>query len=266
MNSSNSSSEGGNTKPPRVKQISPAINWCFTFNNYTEDDVSSIVPILDKSSSKLIIAKEVGKKGTEHLQGYVKFKTKVRPKSLLDMNGIHWEKCKGNSAQNFEYCSKDGKIIISKGFPKPIKIINPDYLWEQEILEIIKEEPDDRTIYWYWSEEGNVGKTAFCKYLTVKHDAIALSGKGADVRNGIVEYVKKNEETPGLVLFPIPRSYDTDYLSYESIENIKDMYFYSGKYEGGMVCGNAPHLFIFANCEPNFCKLSEDRWVVRKID
>lgn len=92
-----------------------------------------------------------------------------------------------------------------------------------------------------------------------------MSGKSADVKNGIVEYIKKNDTTPELVLMNIPKSFNTEYLSYEALENIKDMYFYSGKYEGGMVCGNCPHLFVFSNETPDYSKLSKDRWVVREI-
>lgn len=272
MSSSNSSnsSNGGVILFPPVKassyQVSPGLRWCFTLNNYTEEEYSSIVLKCNELCEKWIIGKEIGESGTPHLQGFLRFKTKKRPLGVFNFTkSIHWETARGNDKENIDYCSKDG-IFEGYGIPKPIKIINPDYFWEKEILEIIKTEPDDRTIYWYWSEAGNVGKTAFCKYLTVKHGAIALSGKGADVRNGIVEYTKTKGETPGLVLFPIPRSYNSDYLSYESIENIKDMYFYSGKYEGGMICGNSPHLFIFANCLPNYEKLSNDRWVVREIE
>lgn len=267
-NSSNSSKGEGNTNSSPltpVKQVSPALRWCFTLNNYTEEEYSSIVLQFKPYVLKYIIGKEVGEQGTPHLQGFIRFKTKRRPKAITDNKRIHWEKCKGTDSDNYDYCSKDGDFIHF-GWPKPIKLITPDYAWEQDVLEIIKNEPDDRTIYWFWSKEGNVGKTAFCKYLTVKHDAIALSGKGADVRNGIVEYKKAKGDTPRLVVFPIPRSYNSDYLSYESIENIKDMYFYSGKYEGGMICGNSPHLFIFANATPNFEKLSADRWVVREIE
>ena len=207
-NSSNSSKGGGNTSPlPKTpkKQISPALRWCFTLNNYTEDDVSSIVPLLQTESEKWIIGFEVGDSGTKHIQGFLRFKTKKRPLTVFSsFVGIHWEKCKGSDQQNYDYCSKDG-IFQSNGFPKPIKVINPDRVWEKQILNIINTEPDDRTIYWFWSREGNVGKTAFCKYLTVKHNALPLHGKGADVRNGICDWLKNKGETPKLVVFPIPR-------------------------------------------------------------
>lgn len=44
------------------------------------------------------------------------------------------------------------------------------------------------------------------------------------------------------------------------------MCFYSGKYEGGMVVGNNPHLLVFANIEPDTKKMSDDRFIVQNID
>ncbi len=279
-NSSNSSNENwgeGNTSPPPPKQISPAKRWCFTYHFDEEDDISSIVPhnassydiiqTLDKTCDVCIVGKEFGEEGeTPHLQGYCEFKKKLRPLSLELDRKIHWEKSKGNKAQNVGYCRKEELVVFEKGIPKPVKIISPDmfYIWEKEIIDEILNEPDDRTIFWYWGV-GNLGKTTFCKYLTIKHGAIALGGKGADMRNGVIEYNKTNGYPPELVLINIPRSFDCDYVSYEGIENIKDMYFYSGKYEGGMICGNSPHVFVFANEPPKINKLSTDRWIIREI-
>ena len=72
--------------------------------------------------------------------------------------------------------SKDyvnGKLIV------PIKTIDDSdlYDWEKEIIEIIKNEPDDRTIYWFWEPTGCTGKTTFAKYLYIKHGAIQLKKK-----------------------------------------------------------------------------------------
>lgn len=145
-----------------------------------------------KASMRYVIGKEVGAEGTPHLQGYVTAGTKFRWSSLDLPKTIHWEKCKGSEQDNIKYCIKDGEFTMhGLKAPRQLKLITPSYSWEQEILEIIAKEPDDRTIYWYWSRDGNVGKTCFCKYLTVKHGAMPLAGKGADVRNGIVEYTKK---------------------------------------------------------------------------
>ena len=99
-NSSNSSTinlTNGNTK----RQISPAKHWCFTHNNYTQQDIeklcSSIVPV------KYVFQEETGTEGTKHLQGYVEFKKKIRPKSLGWSDQIHWEKCR-NIKASIAYC------------------------------------------------------------------------------------------------------------------------------------------------------------------
>lgn len=263
----NSSGGSGNTSTEPLlakKQISPSKRWCFTFNNYTQKDIDLIVPILDSECKMGLFGKEVGKAcGTPHLQGYCEFIQKVRPKNMFSTK-IHWKKCRGTRADNVIYCSKDGELVWSKGLPLPVQVISPDFEWEQEILSIIKTKPDDRTIHWFYGE-GNIGKTSFCKYLVVKCGAIVLSGKGNDIRNGIIQYKDSNGDTPNLIVLNIPRSVNTEYVSYEGIENIKDMLFYSGKYEGGMICGNNPHLFCFANTRPEEHKLSLDRWDIREI-
>lgn len=251
----------------KIVRVAPSKRWCFTWNNYPENWLAPLAPVLD--GSEWIGVPEVGESGTRHIQGYVEFPVKVRPIGYRGApRDIHWEKCKGTRIHNVAYCTKDG-VEGKQGtlkVPRQIKLIDPSYPWEQDILKIISDEPDDRTIHWYWSESGKVGKTSFSKYLTVKHGAIPVSGKGADVRNAICTYLKDKGETPDLVVFPIPRSYNMEYMNYEALENIKDMYFYSGKYEGGVVCGPCPHVFVFANEEPDYGKISEDRWKVIKID
>lgn len=275
---------GGNTKPPLKKRICAAIKWCFTWNHYPVDWVALMAPALVGAMWRGM--KEIGdEKSTPHIQGYVLFPAKVRPAGFRGIpKVIHWEKMKGTIDENEEYCTKNlqkGKTVHSHlqnyqqvdlklyGNIKPkrkMKFPPMDLWWEKDILKTIEEEPDDRTIWWYWSENGNLGKTTFCKYLTFHHDAIPLSGKGADVRNGVCTYLKDKGKVPELCVFPIPRSFDSSYLSYEAIENIKDMYFYSGKYEGGVVCGPCPHLFVFANFEPDQERMSSDRWKIINID
>lgn len=267
--------EGNTNSSPSTlkKQVSPAIRWCFTYNNYTEQDISSIVPIIQERCRLAIFGKEIGESGTPHLQGYIEFNVKARPMSVFKggtLVKIHWEKAIGDKYANINYCSKEDKKAFcwKCKIKKPLEIIAEEGLfpWQRNIVNMINEEPDNRKVYWYWSHKGNIGKTCFCKFLTVNYGAMCLHGKGSDVRNGVVQYLNDQGDTPDLVVYPIPRCHDSDYVSYEAIENIKDMYFYSGKYEGGMVCGNSPHLIIFANQPPKEEKLSEDRWEVVCID
>lgn len=266
-NSSNSSGEIGNTK-----QISPSIHWCFTLNNYTINDISNIISIDSSIVPQYVFQEEVGESGTPHLQGYLRFKTKKRPKSVFssdNLRGIHWEKCR-NIQKSIDYCmksdSRKGKQYF-RGITRPYKlIIDNFYKWEEEIISILNNDPDDRSIHWFWESIGCKGKTTFAKWIFLNYEnVIVLSGKGADMKNGIVEYQKKNSKLPKIVLINVPRS-NIDFLSYTGLEEIKDMFFFSGKYEGGMICGENPHVIVFANEEPCSSKMSEDRFRIYNID
>lgn len=267
----------GNTScqiPPVAskKQISPAKRWVFTLNNYTEDEISSISSIVLDSCSKWIISKEVGEKcGTPHLQGFIQFKVKKRPIGVFGNPRIRWKKSKSEATDMHQviYIEKDGDVIAKHGMPtqpKPIKLITPDRPYQKFILDILKTDPDERTIYWFFDYKGGIGKTSLSKYLVVNRGACIMSGKSADVRNGIVEYKKSMGDTPEIIVYNVPRSLDKKYLSYEGLENCKDMCFYSGKYEGAMIVGNAPHLIVFANEPPDVHKLSADRWKIYEVD
>lgn len=268
-----SSGEEGNTIPPLLqskKQISPAKRWCLTLNNYTEEQDSSIRSVLETHCSVAIIGHEIGEQGTPHLQGYCEFKKKVRPMGLVGLKQIHWEKSKGSKASNVTYCSKEDKNAWCIGcrVKKPLKLIKEEWLfdWQKDIIHEIKGDPDDRKIKWVWSHTGKVGKTQFSKYLSAKFGAICLQGKCADVKNGVVQYITDTGDRPPIVLWPIPRCGNVYSRGlYEGMENVKDMYFYSGKYEGGQVNENTCHLIVFANEPPRQEALSEDRWDVIQL-
>lgn len=271
--SSNSSVETGNTSSVSTsvkKQIPPSKRWCFTLNNYTDEIISSIVPIFESECKIGLFAKEIGNIcGTPHLQGYVEFIRKVRPLSLFEKccpKLFHFEKCRGTREENVAYCTKDGDVVWRKGIEE--KYIHNIRLkcWMKNIIkDIIEKEPDKRSVYWFWEPVGGVGKTDFQKYVFTHYDNVCvLSGKGSDMKNAIIEYQKLKLMLPKIVLINIPRC-NYDYVSWCGIEEIKDMFFYSGKYEGGMVCGRNPHVIIFANEEPPLEKMSNDRWKVIEI-
>ncbi len=129
-------------------------------------------------------------------------------------------------------------------------------------MDIIAEDPDDRSIVWFWEEIGGVGKTALCKHicLTMK-GAIYVSGKAIDIKYAVAAM----DVYPKIVLMDIPRSAG-DAVSWDAIESVKNGIFFSGKYEGKMITGNCPHVICFSNAEPDWSKLSVDRWKVYQID
>ena len=271
--SSNSSSGGVILDPPRVKgkQASPALSWIFTWCNYPEDWHSSIVPqFQDHANIKGFVAgKEIcPTTGTPHLQGYLEFRQKARPMGLLPKQ-VHWRCARGNTNQNFNYCTKDGDYV-SWGTVKytPPYMVNIELKpWQRYIDRIIRQDSDDRTIRWFWEPLGGAGKTTFQKWLFLNREGVmVICGKATDMKNAVIEYEEKHSELPKIVLVNIPRCQDTDHISWQGIEEIKDMFFFSPKYHGGQICGKPPHVLLFSNQEPPMHKLSPDRWQVVRID
>ena len=270
-NGANEITDLGNTKTKscvKKKRITQTKRWCFTLNNYTEDDVKIMRGASGATFKKFIFSREIGESGTPHLQGFFESLKKCRPMELFKNKKIHWEKTKGSDMDNVIYIEKDHDVVLKFGLPeqpRPLKLIEPDRPYQVDILNMIKSEPDDRSIYWYWESKGNVGKSCFTKYLCARHNALMVSGKSADCKFGVVKWKEKRGDTPDLIIYNIPRSFNSEYVSYEVLESLKDMCFFSGKYESEMVVGNAPHLLVFANEPPNVCKMSMDRWKVFEI-
>lgn len=83
--------------------------WCFTLNNWTEEERSAILAIKCKY---MVVGKEVGgEAGVPHLQGYMQMstvKTRAQMAKLAGLTSSHLEAAKGTPLQNFEYCSKEG--------------------------------------------------------------------------------------------------------------------------------------------------------------
>lgn len=257
-------------KPFRLNRKKVGFTWSCPVDS-DENPISDISDISDRfdtfGRAKWLIATELHENGKKHFHAWVCWEKNIDTKNVraFDINGVHPNILDPGRGW-LDYCKKHEDFVANFKVQRPMKLIDPDKWWQKEILATIQEEPDDRTVHWYWSSKGCIGKTQFQKYCIVKHDVIILGGKGADVRDGVVQYVKKNRETPDIVFFNITRSYDSQYLNYEGIENVKDMCFYSGKYEGGMVCGPSPHVVVFSNEPPDESKLSEDRWHIVNID
>jgi hypothetical protein len=244
------------------KRPNAAKRWCFTWNNPPDDCSERLESILLPKKALFLHGKEVAPTtGTVHRQGFVLFPDKVRPMELVKVKEIHWEKMKGSIADNVAYCTKDGEDIQGNHpYDKPL--ILPDiHGWQLDVVDLIKTEPDNRSIHWYWEETGGFGKSSLVRYLCIRHGALLLSGKAADMKYGIVAYKEKQGTYPTLIVVDMPRVMQ-DYISYAGIEEVKNGVFFSTKYESGMAMMNHPHILCFANFEPDYSKMSEDRWKV----
>ncbi len=219
-----------------------------------------------------MIQEETGEEGTPHLQGIMSFKSAKKWSTLRGHASIYWKKCRNVMAAK-NYCSKiesrsgkqwvKGYKVIGKGPRDPLDG-KELYDWQNEILELVAEVPDDRSIHWYWSNNGNIGKTALAKHMVMKYDAIVVGGTYKDAYFCIAKRLEKNLDID-IVMFNLPRSVGSD-IDYQAIEGIKDGLFFSPKYESTQCVYDPPHVIVFANSPPNLSQLSEDRWKIKCLD
>lgn len=250
-----------------------ARSYCFTYNNYEEKDIGTMEQYL--SDTEYIFGEEIGKNGTPHLQGVIRFKNPVSFERLKkDWPKIHWEICKNWTASK-KYCSKEGKIHTNMNKKKTLEEQYNDFMeeeyknvkwkpWQQKVIDILNEKPDRRKVHWFWEPNGNSGKTFLTRYIEWKYPTVIVNGKQNDVFNGIKTFLENKEKYPNPVIIDIPRT-NENYVCYSTMEKIKDGLFYSGKYEGGIIRLLPCHLLVFANFEPNINMMSEDRWNIVRI-
>lgn len=129
--------------------------------------------------------------------------------------------------------------------------------WQQVIVDSLKGEADTRTVNWYWSAEGNLGKTIVASHLVSHHGALLVSGKKADIA-----YMYDNHP---IVIWNLPRDTDPEAVSYHSMESFKDGMLVSTKYVSRMKQFKPPHVVVFANVAPDRSKLSSDRFNVVEL-
>lgn len=258
------SGTNGNTK-----RASAAKHWCFTLNNYNLEHINILIQLFGSNGSKYIFQEETGANGTKHLQGYVAFSTKVRPSECCSVKEIHWEKTRNIKASQLYCCKSDtrtGEIYSNMALPLEDRVdTRLSHLilseWQQNIENIYKTTPDDRSVYWIVDLEGGKGKTLFCKYMQSRYrDVCVISAtKSADI-------ITLAENYYSTYLIDIPRCIG-EFCPFNAIEQLKNGFVTDCKLKKSARVINCapPHIFVFSNFYPDKSKLSADRWKILEI-
>lgn len=256
----------GNTRilAPPVEKIRSR-SWFFTLNNPKEHGFQNENCVIDLwkglKCAKYMLQLEKGNEGTEHYQGVIYLENPVcfdTVKQLCDK--IHWEKTKSLKFA-IDYCSKSESRIAGPwalNCASTLKPIPPLKGWQLEALAMTEKEPSIRDIYWLFEYDGNVGKSHFATWMSRNRNSITVSGN----MTNIAHILSKEKKFPETIIIDIPRSNDGLHISYELIEKLKCGTLCSGKYDGRVIDFDTPHIIIFANVEPDYSKLSDDRWKV----
>lgn len=307
--------------------VSRSRRWCFTINNYTEDDEVMLKTV---PCTYLVYGKEKARTETPHLQGFVIFDGVKRLAALKKIHSsAHWESAKADSQRAADYCKKgeqsheewdeaningpnyglnadvkefgelpsksgkrndldDFKDLVKSGVTdlkvlreectsvcaKYARFVN-DYLrdqaplphipdhklrpWQAKLVEDLSKEPDDRTVIFIVDEVGNQGKSYLAKKYVREHpDAKMMRpGKHADMAYLL--------ELGTRVLFLDCTRTQVEYMPYTFLEELKDGYVQSTKYECTAKTFGRMHVVVLMNQFPDMEKLSDDRYDVRDL-
>lgn len=272
-------SDKGNTKALSMR-TKRCRQWVFTINNYTEMDILNITTQIH-SGNYYYFRKEVGSSGTPHLQGFLKFKNGKTMSAIKKILGdrIHLEIMRGRLDQNKTYCDKeDGdqygnfpqemldKPEVFREAEQVIASYDMLYDWQKKVVDVCKVYCDarDRTVHWYWSRAGNLGKSELINYIVDNHKGIEVGGRKRDGLMIFYERWKARINT-NVIMFDLERSKD-NHVSYDMIECLKNCRAVSTKFECGMFRFAAVHVFVFANAPPDMSMLSDHKWDVVNID
>lgn len=250
-----------------------------------------------KEEWKFIFQIEVGKEtGKFHLQMYLRTADKKRrPEPLakelvskLNLPSVHAAAAVGEAAADAlqHYVMKQDTRVGDKQWNDKQKepgigcIYKPRYKgeelkkifdsprpWQLWINNLLKEEPDDRTVHWIVEEHGNVGKSALVKAWCFHDDSCQKIPIGTASQLKSFCCTIKQKRT---YFLDIPRSLGRDSNMrdvFEAIEELKNGFINSCMY--GLpksLFMDPPHVLCFANFIPDQNLVSIDRWKLHKID
>lgn len=131
--------------------------------------------------------------------------------------------------------------------------------WQLDLLGVLLCEADDRKIFFMVDPQGGAGKTWLQRYLITEHPEktqILSIAKRDDIAYAV-------DESKTIFCFNIPRG-GMEFLQYPVLEQMKDRMIFSPKYASKTkYMQNKVHVVVFSNEEPDYSKMSRDRYDVK---
>lgn len=133
--------------------------------------------------------------------------------------------------------------------------------WQSDLESELLADADDRSVVFYVDKEGNKGKSWFCRYMISKYpEQVQLMSPGKVVDMAYVVDIDTR-----IFLINVARG-QMEYFQYSILENIKDRLVMSTKYRPTTkLLRNKTHVVVMCNEDPDFTKMSQDRYIIREI-
>ena len=146
--------------------------------------------------------------------------------------------------------------------PKPEFGVFPLRIWQANLFVDLQGVPSNREIIFVVDILGNGGKTWFAHYVAnLLEDGkvqVLLPGKKADMNYALDTGIR-------ILFIDAPRSKQGDFIQYDFLEEVKNGYIASYKYESRCKRLGPCHVVVFMNEYPDMTKLSQDRYRIIEV-
>ena len=129
--------------------------------------------------------------------------------------------------------------------------------WQEQVIAIVNTENTNRAVFWVYDNRGGTGKSYLCQYLLKSGNGILF----ADFNYRENSYLYNCES---IVLFDLARS-STAPTDMRFVEDLKNGYLVSTKFEVKKKIFVSPLVIIFSNELPRQEIPSKDRWKVLEV-
>lgn len=184
------------------------------------------------------------------------FKASVREgvTDLKELRELHSSVCARHARFVQDYVADNATKIRVPAFPLRD--------WQQELYTRLTHPPDEREIIFVVDLAGNKGKSWFARYYSDLHDSntqIIVPGKKADMAYTV-------KESTRVFFLDCPRSKQGEFIQYDFLEELKNGYVFSPKYESVVKKLHTPHVVVLMNERPCMEKLSSDRYSITTLN
>lgn len=253
-------------------------SYVFTYNNYSAEGEAQLAHFFRQNHWKFRYGHETAPTtGTPHLQGVCRAPHQVSWRELCKrFPCAHWEPCTNWCASWKNYCSKGDDIVTSV----PEQLFDPEeweestfrltgpemfWPWQTALRELLGRPPNSRDIHWIYDRVGDSGKSAFVLYCVKNFPNVyEISAEK------VGDFYIHAEPDAKAYFIDLPRDWEDKSCIYRPIENLKNNKWADNKcvgHDNKRVCRKwkKPHLVVMANWEPEYSKLSADRWKVYEV-
>lgn len=146
---------------------------------------------------------------------------------------------------------------------KDLAVMKKPFCFQATIINMVKADPDDRTIHWIYNKKGCAGKSKLMKYLRFKDYDFARVplGTATQIKTCVIA---KGAKAIYMVDLPRVRGNDERITEvFSALEEIKNGWVVGAMFgKDDELLMEPPHVFIFSNEVPNMAIASPDRWKI----